>query len=78
MGFLSGLFGSKQAVVQPPSPLDEVKRQIESAEGELHEAQEQLSTTADQEIKTSLEFLVARKTQALQDLQEKLKLLSTK
>jgi hypothetical protein len=72
MGFLSGLFGSKQAATQPPSPLDEVKRQIESAEGELHEAQEQLAATADPEIKTSLEFLVTRKTQALKDLQDKL------
>ncbi len=72
MGFLSGLFGSKQAAIQPPSPLDEVKRQIESAEGELHEAQEQLAATVDPEIKTSLEFLVTRKTQALKDLQNKL------
>ncbi len=78
MGFLSGLFGSKQAVVQPASPLDEVKRQIESAEGELREAEQQLAATSDQEIKTSLEFLVTRKTQALTDLQDKFKSLSTK
>lgn len=78
MGFFSNIFGSKQSVVQPPSPLEEVKRQIESAEAELHEAQEQLAVTTDAEIKTSLEFLVTRKTQALTDLQEKLKSLSIK
>ena len=78
MGFFSNIFGGKQSAVQPPSPIDEVKRQIESAEAELHEAEEQLAVTEDAEIKTSLEFLVTRKTQALSDLQEKLKSLSTK
>ena len=78
MGFFSNIFGSKQSAVQPPNPVDEVKRQIESAEAELHEAEEQLTATEDSEIKTSLEFLVTRKKQALTDLQEKLKSLSTK
>lgn len=78
MGFFSNIFGSKQSVVQLPSPVDEVRRQIEAAEAELHEAEEQLAATEDSEIKTSLEFLVTRKTQALTDLQEKLNSLSTK
>lgn len=77
MGFFSSLFGSKSApsltVPTPISPAEEVKHQIETTEGELHEAEEQLSHATDSGIKTSLELLVARKTQALKDLQEKLK-----
>ncbi len=78
MGFLSSIFGNKTAapIVAPPQPADEVKRQIETTEGELNEAQEQLQRTSDAGIKASLESVVARKTQALKDLQEKLKLLS--
>ena len=80
MGFFSSLFGSNNhaaaaAVVAsaPLTPAEEVKRQIEMTEGELHDAQTQLETATDAGIKTSLELLVARKTQSLADLQEKLK-----
>lgn len=80
MGFFSSLFGggSHSAAPAAPAPLtpaEEVKRQIETAEGELHEAIEQLGQTTDAGIKSSLEAVVARKTQALGDLQEKLKRL---
>lgn len=72
MSFFSKLFGETSAPPAPVNPADEVKRQIETAEGELRDAESQLSATADPEIKTSLEFLVTRKTQALKDLQDKL------
>ncbi|MDQ5931569.1 MAG: hypothetical protein QG607_270 [Patescibacteria group bacterium] len=72
MSFFSKLFGGTSAPPVPVNPADEVKRQIETAEGELRDAEAQLSATADPEIKTSLEFLVTRKTQALKDLQDKL------
>lgn len=82
MGFFSSLFGSggsktaaAPAAPVPLTPEEEVKRQIESTEGELNEAQGQLAVTADAGIKSSLEALVARKTQALADLQEKLQKL---
>lgn len=80
MGFLSSLFGNKTSsapvISVPPNPADEVKRQIETTEGELHEAEEQLTHATDTGIKTSLELLVIRKTQALKDLEEKLKSLA--
>lgn len=72
MSFFSKLFGETSAPPTPVNPADEVRRQIETAEGELRDAETQLSATADPEIKTSLEFLVTRKTQALKDLQDKL------
>ncbi|OGH63012.1 MAG: hypothetical protein A2848_00970 [Candidatus Magasanikbacteria bacterium RIFCSPHIGHO2_01_FULL_50_8] len=80
MGFFSSLFGggaqsAATAAAAAPlalSPAEEVKRQIETTEGELHEAHDQLEHATDPGIKSSLEALVSRKTQALTDLQEKL------
>jgi len=79
MSFFSSLFGGKKeesAAAQAPSPIDEVKRQIESAEGELHEAEAQRAAATNDEIKKSFDLVVARKTQALRDLEEKLRTLS--
>ena len=77
MGLFSSLFGSKSTStpLARPSLKDEVKRQIEITEGELHEANQRLAAAIDAEIKASLEALVTRKNQALIDLEEKLKKL---
>jgi len=78
MSFFSSLLGGKkeELVAAVASPIDEVKRQIESAEGELHEAEMQRAAATNDEIKNSLELIVARKAQALRDLEEKLRALS--
>lgn len=80
MSFFSSLLGGKKeesvAAQAPASPIDEVKRQIESAEAELHEAEAQRAAATNDEIKNSFDLVVARKTQALRDLEEKLRTLS--
>ncbi len=80
MGFFSSLFGksndqsdSSKNFVAPITLAEEVKRQIETTEGELHDAMVQREHSSDPEIRASLDLLVARKTQALKDLEEKLK-----
>lgn len=76
MGFFSKIFSkAAPAVGQPPSLVESVKRDIETTEGELADAQAKLVLATDAEIKTSLELLVGRKTQAVADLQEKLRYL---
>lgn len=85
MSFLSRIFGSKTVATHavPSSPKEsgtnslreEVERQIEITEGELHDANSQLATATDAEIKASMQLVVVRKTQALVDLQQKLKKL---
>ncbi len=80
MGFFSSLFGSKSnannssAEAGPVrlSSADEVRHQIEATECELHEAEDRLVGATDAAIKSSLEFLVNRKKQAISDLKEKL------
>lgn len=81
MGFLSSLFGGGKSVsnavsVARTNLIDDVKHQIEIVEGELHEAREQLSTATDPEIKASFDAVVARKAQAVLDLEEKLESLT--
>lgn len=77
MGIFSFLTGNKQAM--PPSPastsrtvIEEIEHEIAMTEGELSEAEDRLSVAVDPEIKSSLELLVVRKTQAIADLKEKL------
>lgn len=90
MGFLSSLFGKKDQNVAEAAVaastitgqadgssalIEEVMHQIELTEGELHDTQDQLSAATDPTIKSSLEMLVTRKSQAITDLHEKLTLL---
>ncbi len=90
MSFFSAIFGKKEIEVAqsagtaPPSAtssaqlIEEVKHTIELTEAELHDAEDQLAHAVEPNIKSSLEMLVARKTQAIADLHEKMASLQTK
>lgn len=64
------------AMEVPPQPTgsmeEETKRQIETVEGELAETETQLVAATDPQVRESLQQLVARKTQNVVDLREKL------
>lgn len=78
MGILGKIFGTNSAPAltpQPPTMAEMVRRDIETTEGELADAEAKLALAGDAEIKASLELLVTRKTQAVADLQEKLRYL---
>lgn len=77
MGLFSSLFGKKTVSAAPtPAPrseVEDIRHQIEITEGELHDARVSLEQAADESIKESFRSLVSRKTQALQDLEDKLR-----
>lgn len=80
MSFLSKIFGGNNIKTHAVSEThegdrnsrEEILRMIELTEGELHEAEMQVASATDSEIKLSLESIVDRKKQALSDLKEKL------
>ena len=72
MSFFGKLFGSETSPAMPKES-EQIARTIELTEGELQDATVRLAAATDAQLKQSLELLVARKTQAVKDLEEKLR-----